>query len=275
MAFSIWSCNNDDAASDDNNPPVVFQDSISLKVNGEPLDTYVHDVWKTERAFEIVGGHIHVDFDESGKLARFAYEHQYPTGITRMFYNIRNYADNYFNFQMTFDPATRRVSGWFSGYVYANPDDFSSEGKFVEGTFDQGYELLFPTVSNQHNTAKISGNPWISIYNYQENSVPGVTNSYRKNFYSGDPYRISILHKADVAWGTYNFTPSTAVNTVRLSRFDTQTQSYIDYNCTGTFTVTQNEANIYSGTYQFTAVNPANPSDVIPVTEGSFKFIRT
>jgi hypothetical protein len=54
---------------------------------------------------------------------------------------------------------------------------------------------------------------------------------------------------------------------------------YTIYNCTGTMTLSSVEpfnitAEMLTGTFSFTAVNPTDSSDVIQVTDGIFKRVN-
>ncbi len=72
----------------------------------------------------------------------------------------------------------------------------------------------------------------------------------------------------------YSFGNTDTTNNVRIAKYDVTTGTLINYNTTGTFTISKYENYILTGSYSFNGVNPNNPSDVIQVTDGEFKTVN-
>ncbi|MFT3795036.1 hypothetical protein [Flavobacterium sp.] len=94
-------------------------------------------------------------------------------------------------------------------------------------------------------------------------------------FTSTDAYRIETHFAVTTTPGSYAINESSG-NYVRFSKFNTATLTYDYYNVTGTIAHSYREFHgaasySYIGTFNFTAVNPNNPSDVIQVTDGTFR----
>src|SRR5690606_24691908 len=104
--------------------------------------------------------------------------------------------------------------------------------------------------------------------------ISGSAN-YTLDFYSDDRNMISLHFVEGVTTGTYAFSPSSQTS-VTLSRYDVASGSYIEYNCTGTVTISEaiseGMISLIAGTYSFTAVDPDNGS-IINVADGTFKTI--
>ena len=78
--------------------------------------------------------------------------------------------------------------------------------------------------------------------------------------------------KINTLLGTYSFTPTTLINKIKLSKYDLTTSTYINYNCAGTVQVLLLPPLCFDGIYNFTAVNPNDPNDVIQVENGKFRI---
>ncbi|MDI9256469.1 hypothetical protein [Flavobacterium sedimenticola] len=188
----------------------------------------------------------------------------------------QNFSGHYFTFNLiSIDETNKRVHVSFSGNLYEEFDNLNSNSVPVSGEFEVTYIETQPNVAGLGVDCKIAGENWYS------------TNSYTNNGYSIDDFilrelsddenRISIGFDAtNNNPGTYNFTAASTTNFVKLSKFNTASVDFTDYNCAGTLTVTNKTSAgfigyIIEGTYSFTATNPSNPSQVIQVTNGRFK----
>lgn len=276
MAFAAGCSSNDSEQQDDS--PSVFR----LFVNGEEQEVPVY-AYKTEDNIVIDLWNHKMGFDTSGRFAYFNIDLQTGTvSQTSRFYSYREYSSNFFEFSLeSIDTQKKRIKGTFSGYLYADPANLNSEQKHVSGSFDVRYYDLAPTITGIKNQAKIAGAEWKSNWQYFTRGPYGPT--YTKiiqHNVDGGQYKIMLHYDMTTSpnlytVGTINFTDSDITNKVQLAKFDPLTQTSVLYNCTGTLTVTQVERNIASGNYQFTAVNPNNPSDVIAVTDGSYKMVSS
>lgn len=186
--------------------------------------------------------------------------------------NFLHYPDNYFTITISsIDEINKRIKGSFFGKLYLDKLNLDSESTSFEATFDwkygEGGTTPFITVNGvpQYCSAKLNGNSWSAL---RENSYGTFT--------AGDPYKFDIHFDSNATVGSYNFTNSSTDNYVRFSKFNTTTRTFDYYNASGVITNSYREfhgANRYSyiGTYTFTAVNPNNPSDIIEVSDGSFR----
>lgn len=230
---------------------------------------------KTENLILIKTYYGNISFDKNGHFGYYNLDLKTNTVTqTSLFYSYFNYSSNFFNFNfIQLDEVNKRVKGTFSGYVYANTSNLNSEQKFINGDFDVRYEDVVPTVVGVKNQAKINGNPWSRTNKH-------IVRNSNTNYYitqhdvSDNEYEIKVNYDwASIALGNYSYSATAVTNCVQLAKYDVATSALVNYNCVGTLVITQKEGNIISGTYSFTATNPSNPSDVIQVTEGSFKQV--
>lgn len=180
--------------------------------------------------------------------------------------NYPNFTSHYFNSEIHHDEANQKVSATFSGNLYAVGDNMESESIFVECEIkNQPYSFTTVAAGGERCSAKFNGVVW-----------DGLSKDYMgDSFRSDDPYILTLSLPAP-ANGQYGFSPGSTSNRMTLSKFNTETLSYEAFDCTGTLTLTQIEfwgsGHMYSGTFSLTAVNPNNPSEVIQVTDGDFRW---
>jgi hypothetical protein len=254
---------------------------FEFSVNGTPVE-------KTFTVASRAGHHIHlgsdaddtqflVSFDESGNFGKMVYVYNEPiTGAIKRFTSFNDFSSNYFDFQLqSYDQQNKWVRVAFSGYVYYNPFDLTSESKFVEGNFYLPFKDYLPALTNVGNEAIVNGNYWRSTNRYQKRLSENF-NNITLHTMSDDTYKIMITFNDNSSSGTmpgiYNFTGSSVINKVQIAKFDATTETYTFYNCTGTLNVAVKEYRYVQGTYSFTGVNPSNPDDMITVQNGSFKL---
>ncbi|HMI08175.1 MAG TPA: hypothetical protein VK528_11550 [Flavobacterium sp.] len=269
-------------SSNDDDPvtvPVVETPSVfKMDVNGvEKYNISSAVVFKTENTILIkLSNTNRISFDASGQFGFFKLDLDLPSpGQTSLFYSFREFSSNYFDFNLEqIDEVHKRIKGTYSGYLYANEANLNSEIKYVSGYFDLAYRDLVPTVSGLKNHARINGNDWNRTNKYSIQAADGIGTHVIQHDLSDGEYKIMVNYDlTHTPVGTYNFIPADATNKIQLAKFDTVTNTYINYNCTGTLVITKREGDIFGGTYQFTAVNPNNPADVIQVTDGDFKLV--
>jgi hypothetical protein len=191
-------------------------------------------------------------------------------------YNYQNYNSNYFTFNLiSIDESAKRLKVSFSGNLYEEATSLSSNSVTVSGDFDVKYTDVTPTVPGLEVYAKIGGQDWYSTNSYTNNG--NSFDDFILRELSSDENMISLgFDSTNNGPGTYNFTPSTSTNFVKLSKFNTTNLTYTDYNCTGSVIVSSKTSAgfigyIIEGTYSFTATNPSNSSQTIQVTNGRFK----
>ncbi len=208
------------------------------------------------------GQGIQFEFDKYGNLGKIL---EYPddSSFDPWNHNYINYSGHYFNFNMiSYDESTHRVKVSFSGTLYED--------------FNVVCTVQTPLIAGTGVKCKIAGNQWYSSNSYTNNGN-GFDDFILREL-NDDENMISLgFDSTNNGPGTYNFTASTSTNFAHLSKFNTGTLNYVDYNCAGTVIVTSKTSlgigmgYLIEGTYSFTATNPANPSDQIQVTEGVFK----
>ncbi|MBL7885433.1 MAG: hypothetical protein JNJ52_01685 [Flavobacterium sp.] len=278
LLIVLNSCSSDDdqtttnptEPTDDN-----FVPQFEMFINGQLSGYSFSQAYKTENTitFRNYSEEI-LSFQKTGQFG-FCYINM-STGtptITSVFKSFRGFSANYFNFNLDFiDEVNKKVKGTFSGYLYADPLNINSEKKFVSGSFFTKYEDVIPAVTQLGNKAKINGNDWASSNQYFSRETNNY-NQVTQHDLSTDPYKIMIKYDlGTIAEGTYNFTNSNVSNKVQLAKFETQTTTFFDYNCSGTLTITDKSGSIISGFYSFTAIHPTS-GESITVTDGVFKLI--
>lgn len=276
LIFSLFSCSSDDGSAPAPQPQV----STFQLIWGEQdfgLDTLESNfrAAKMGHIFRFEHGSFSISFDENGHFGYIEMTSNpgHPQS-TQYFRSMRAFSSHYVNFELNLvDPVNKRIRGSFSGYVYHDPFNSNSEATFINGMFDMSYSDIIPVIADFGVKAKIGGDDWIYTdwYSSQSSQFFYVSDHY----VSDDAYKIMIDYNSDTVVGVYNFTPSDAISKVRLSKYDPVSETYIDYLCSGTLNVTDREGNLYKGSFSFTAVNPQNPNDIIQVTDGQFKTIRT
>ena len=217
-------------------------------------------------------------FDLTGKLISASQRSQSNNGFGVFYYDyFKHFPSNYFNINIiSIDETLKRVKLEFSGnlyqvYAFGIEPSLDSERSAVSGQLDMQYNdqpdsvYTIPNTVPQYCTAKLNGENWRAYYEHQL-SV----------FTSTDPYKIETHFSASTPIGSYTFNDSSTDNYVRFSKFNTTTLTYDTYSAQGTISYSYKEyhgANSYSfiGTFSFTAVNLTNPSDIIQVTDGSFR----
>ncbi|MBS1535943.1 MAG: hypothetical protein JST78_12780 [Bacteroidetes bacterium] len=215
---------------------------------------------------------LDVEFNTNGNLASATL----VTADGTIYKNYKFYAANYFTFHLdSYNESSRRVKVSFSGKLYLNNENLSSEFKNISGSFEATCRNIAPLVGGLEIKCKINNNQW-----YQTNAwYDGSNATYR--WVSDNEYLIITTVNSTSVIGEYTFSPGSS-NKFELAKFDTNDLQYKVYNCTGSYSVTGNQVyneflgqNIVTGTYNFTAVNPANPSEQITVSDGVFKQIFT
>lgn len=219
---------------------------------------------------------LSIVFDKNGKFIQ-AHQQSMDVGennYTINYKNYRNFPANYFHINITsINEITKSIKFTISGKLYSNDSNFDSESIDLEGDFNLKYTGELGTTPpvfqvagiDQHCVTKLNGAPWTALreLDYGE-------------FTAEDPYKIEINFPLTVTAGSYNLIPSSTINYLRFSKFNTVTKTFDYYNLNGVVSQSYREfhgAGNYSlfGTFSFIATNPNNPSDFIQVTDGSFR----
>ncbi|RZK08281.1 MAG: hypothetical protein EOO46_14210 [Flavobacterium sp.] len=280
------------SSNDDNTSPSTPNSNFKLVVDGIAYDV------PPKNNGQDLGGIIHKEGDKifvyitQGDLnntdSKFDLNLVISSGGKFLSGNMRFFSSNFFNptydnfihfpsnyFQVTsfsLDEVNRKVLIKCVGKLYENKQSLTSDSRDIEIDLNTDYiddgNASDPLTYNgieQYCRANFNSVPWFARF---EHTASSFTNE--------DAYKIETHFANTQATGSYNFTPSSTDNYVRLSKFNPLTASYDYYEATGQVAYTYREfhgANRYSfiGTFSFVAVNPNNSSDVIQVTNGEFR----
>ena len=287
--FTLIGCSSDSKLDSDPIliPESSFTSTFNIAING--VDTKSNaQVTRVENMFVLSASKIEsLSFDKDGHFGNLTINLNTgkPT-LTSLFYSFSNFSSNYINFHLiSVDEVHKRVKGTLSGFVYHDPFNLNSETKFINLSFDYEYIEIIPVVKNLKNHAKINGDVWDSSNKFVTKDINNNADNITQHDVSDDEYKIMVNYNLrSISLGTYNFTADQITNNVKLAKYDLSTETYIIYDCFGTMNITQKESLsttnsigpfILSGIYNFTAVNQANNSDVVQVTDGSFKLVYT
>lgn len=273
-ALSV-SCSSDDAPSSNQ----TFETSFDYTIDDVAVSPTAFQASRSQNSMGVVamdaeGNSIDFTFDVFGNLGMVRF---YPAlSGSPSLYSHRDNSGHYFNFELVdIDDVNKTVKVEFSGRLYEENDNLASAFEEVTGSFWIEYVDVTPSIADLEVSANIAGNDWYSTTSYTTNGSEGFS-TFIQHQLSDDEYKILLGFDDDaMSPGTYQITPSSTTNFVKLSKYNLETQSYEVFECTGTMEITSNESgalfSIVSGNYSFTAVNPANPSETIEVTNGSFK----
>ncbi|MFY7666218.1 hypothetical protein [Flavobacterium sp.] len=212
-----------------------------------------------------------MSFDKFGRLGQITIEAQ-TAGINRVFRSFRHFSLEYFeSFNVNYDSINQRVTGTFSGLVYYDPENIQSETKYINGSFNLPVRREVVPLAGLSNKCKLNGQIWSSTFSFITKLNESSFDKVALNCVNNDKYKIAIkFDRAEENLGLFPFTDSTFLNSVVLSVYDVEQNQYVNYNCTGQLDISQRAFNTIRGTYNFTAVNPTDESDVIVVSEGAF-----
>lgn len=211
--------------------------------------------------FDKNGGTIKVEQNSSGLLQYYDY------------YNYENFPSNYFTVNIvSLDEVNKKIKLNFSGKLYLNKTNLNSESVDMSGDLYMSYRSF----ENPNYGITVNGIEQYCTANINSNVWTARKESPYSQFTSTDAYKIEPHFASNTIPGTYNFTPASTDNYVRFSKFNTATLTYDQYNVTGVVAHSYREFHgltrySFIGSFNFTAVNPNNPSDVIQVTEGTFR----
>lgn len=273
----ISSCSSDDTSSNSNS-----KESFTYKLNNVNIPIISWTALRTENFIEVLGvasdgSSIYVSFDKFGNFERVGSTSPINSSIPwrDSFYE---FSSNYFNFELVaIDETSKTVKVNFSGKLYEDMFDLSSSSSMVEGNFNVKYvDQPAPEVPGLGTSLKINGTAWNSIKESQTDGFFSGSNitlvAQNDDAYS---FALTINHN-NTQKGTFNFTPSSTVNKVVLSKYDPATNLYVDYTGTGTLVITDkivgSQNTLIKGTYVFTAKDPKT-NNSITITEGAFKTI--
>lgn len=283
-------CSSDDGSDAASTPNVaVPTDLVTLKVNGVEIPLYrdymddiqvgqfynnlVSGVMLSDRRFSLSasfqGKSFYVFFSASEKFIRMVVQSGGSFSANEPYWvdyeNYPYYTSHYIDTEIHHDVANQKVSAKFSGMLYSDADNLQSEAMFVELDIkEQPYEVHTSPVLTDEVTANVNGVTW--------DGVTMINGAY----ISDDAYKLA-LSVPDITYGNYSFSPTTTGNRMVLYKFNTETLIYDAFETTGTLTLQQRympypTSYMHVGTFSLTAVNPADPSEVVQVTDGNFRW---
>jgi hypothetical protein len=248
--------------------------SSNFKFNGTNIPLTTVEAQKSENSIFIYASsddetEIELLFNKFGNLERISVVSMNPNYSE--YFNYKHFNSNYFDFNLiSINENTKRVKVSFSGKLYEEDDDLTSDSITITGSFEVNYVDVVPFYAGIGTSCKIGGSNWYDTDSWDEGFF-----DVQKKVISDDEHMLTFkFEQTTIPVGNYTFSPTSA-NRVYLSKFDTTTKTYIHYNCTGSFKVDSNLSatnfRIIEGTFSFTAVNPSNSSQEIQVTNGTFK----
>ncbi|RZK08283.1 MAG: hypothetical protein EOO46_14220 [Flavobacterium sp.] len=279
IAFSamLFSC----SSSSDSSSSTDSQEYFTYTVGGVEKTITAWEAYRTEDSFEVMGTNpdgtsMYFDFDVHGNLVR-ASNTPANSSSDPWLNSFMYYSSHYFNFEIVgIDEGNKMIKVNYSGNLYEEEYDLSSNATAVSGTFNIHYTETPPNVAGMGFNAKIGSDNWYGVSSGE--SIYGFTDAHIWQ-YSGDENRFDLnLNENNIATGTFNFTPASTENRVGFAKFNTTTEDFTEYNTTGTLHITAiqdinfSSAKVITGTFTLTAVNGGN---TIQVTNGSFKTVYT
>lgn len=221
------------------------------------------------------GYYFQMEFHKSGALGHIYIDTQLDNTIFSQYYTTQNFSSNYTSFNLiSVNESNNKIKGNFSGKLFNNSENLPiGDFKEVTGNFEITYGD-FEELWGDKFDCKINNTNW---YRSSRGNVQIGSNIYEEFYYSDDAYRFRYTFKGtNTSNGTYSFNSENDINSIRLEKFNTETNTYLYYNCEGeiTFSNIQNLNNganevTYDATFHLTATNPENPSDVVQVTNGN------
>jgi hypothetical protein len=266
ISIFLSSCSSSSNSEDSNN-------SSSFTLNGNQVNLTSATAQKSGntifvKAIVSNGVSLEILFNKFGNLASFRYN-----SVTDYF-AYKYFKSNYFTFKLiSLDEATKRVKISYSGKIYEDDTDLTSNSMQISGAFDLPYVVVTPTIADLGVSCKISGNNWYHTDAW-DNGLQTVDSKFIND--NNDVIVMNLLSRT-IAPGTYNFSTSSNVK-MMLGKFNTTNLSYEYYNSNGSLIITSNTIlsngiRVLEGTFTFVATNPANPSNQIQVSNGIIKTL--
>jgi hypothetical protein len=279
LSALVASCSSDDNNGSSTN--VDATDSFTYIKDGVTQTITTITAVRHEDAFELSGDtadgqNMYLDFDKYGNLqtagsigADFDWKNSFA-----------NFSSNYFDFAIVgIDETNKIVKVTYSGKVYEDDYDITSDFSTVSGVINVHYTVVTPVEPGLGTFAKINGTDWHGVKISESNSGDTLDNVVTQ-VDSGDAYSLNIyVNQEGTIPGTYAFTGATTTNKITLSKFNTATLEEDEYQGVGTLVFTEKTTDefgitLIAGTFSFTAHDPVTGSD-IHITNGTFKEVYT
>ena len=270
----LFSCSSSDSESSNN-------EYFNLKYEGSSVNITQFQAQRSEQTIAVTavaddGLGISFEINELGDIGNI---HTYPTSssssaIYDLYSSYRNYPSHYFTLNLIeLDSQQKTVEVSFTGDLQEDQYALGGNTIQIDGSFKIKYTDVQPAVDGLGFRANIGSNAFMSAISdlsggFFSGSDLGIT------YYNNSEYALTLnTNHSNTSTGTYNFNSSSSVNNVMLSKFDTTSESYVDYSTSGTLIITEKiigfQFTIVKGTFSFTATNP-NDSSQITVSNGDF-----
>lgn len=271
------SCSSEDSDPVNNNPS--GEEYFTYTIDGEEQDMTLWQGLRSESTFAVSGT------SASGRIVEFQFNQWGNLGDVstlgddfdipwRMGYHY--FKSNYFTFDLVaIDEANKTVEVTFSGKVFDEEYDITSDYSTIEGSFRVKYQDATPVVSGLGAFAKINGADWHDSDSDQEGGFFSGED-LMINLSNDSKYTISIVTNHETtAVGNYTFGQAQSSNKVKLKVYDTSINEEVEYTSSnGTMAITAKtvgaQLTVIEGTYSFTATNP-DTGAAVTVTAGTFK----
>lgn len=241
----------------------VFKDAIIIYLDiYRPYKTIARLIFN--RQGEFVEGNLAINGYGYGENVGYNYQSFIP------------FSKNYFTANIIeLNEKEKRINMVFNGRLYLNQNDITSYSRGIAGELKASFDSTdknFYTIKmgeiEQYCRATFNNAPWIAKFERK----PSV-------FTNEDPYKIEINIDYPSQPGSFIFDTESSVNFVKFYKFNTQTLVYEEYKVTGNLAYSYREYHggttySYIGTFNLTATNPNDPSDIITVKDGSFRNIQ-
>ncbi|WP_298118697.1 DUF6252 family protein [Flavobacterium sp.] len=269
------------SCSSDSDSSSSTDEYFNYKIAGETITITDWIVNRSEDSFEVVGTNsneetIYFEFNAQGNIGSVTTYS--PNDLIEQDRSAQNYYTNQsFDFNLvSINESSKMIKVTYSGKVYEDEYDTSSDFVLVQGDFQVKYTDLVPQVAGLGVFAKIAGTDFYSSSGDQTGGFFPSSN-ITLNSYDGGIYSIGVTTNHDnTTTGSYNFTPASSTNKVTLSKYNTTLNYFESLDCTGSVNITSKQVGsqltVISGTYSFTAINP-DTGEETQVTNGTFKDV--
>ncbi len=290
FVFIFFSCTDSGSGSSDENPNTI-EDSYVI-VNGIKAYTGIlynapPYVTKKNGVFNIgfsVGvnslkHYFSLQITEQGNIIYISDFTDTVSYYNRTYYNFRNYPDFFSEVLMfNYDEQRKTFNLELKANLYLDSNNIDSENINVEFNLNGNYEDQPDTddylLSNRldYCSAKFNNVDWTAMMQYENGS-----------FTNYGPYKIKVIFNSSTPVANYTFTQTDNVNCIKFYKFNIQTFQYDEFNVLGNVNLYYKEFHgmspnllTYSffGTFNITAVNPIDSSEVISITDGKFRTLN-
>ncbi len=261
------------SGSDDNEDNQAS--SLSVTVNGEPLETFSCRAVKVNDHFYLSTQNFKLDFEKDGTFGKTWTRVFPPLGPQKDFWSFRNYSSNYYDFNLeSVDEVHHRIKGNFYGLAYFDPENLQSEAKYVGGEFDMKYTVQPGNITGLSNNVMMNGVPWkMSTHYVKRREFSSNSHDLTLHTVNDGPFEIVIhFRQFTTPLGPQPFTSQDSNYKILVGKFDVATASYTYYEGSGVLNISATGEHYVYGTYTFDGVNPDNPGDVISLSGGSFRL---